>query len=395
MSVLEYIKQSRYALALSILLLLAYAGFKCFLIYKEEGEKIDRKLGSLVDIRTNALKQYFRTLDGEVQFWSRDGSIRLAEQAFSMAWAELGKEPGKVARKLYIENNPHEKKDFQKLANAGDNSSYSQIHEAIHERARDFLAKRGYYDLFIINTAGDIVYTVVKEDDYGTNLNTGKYKDSGLGLVYREALALDDDDVAFQDFEPYEPSNDEPAGFMATPIKDLNDTTLGVIAFQIPTNAIERSTNRSSDSRVRDVVTDREENFVIGADDRLRSSLPLSDGEFAFFSKVPNFIPDMPKEMELDTIYRTFGTDYRGEETEYVFQKTAVLDTHWIFGIKKDTSELHTQVFRLFLRWLLFYLAVAIIAFCIAYYFVRRRIQQLKAAESEELSDSKTEDLLT
>ena len=396
MGALEYIRQSRLALLLSFAVLVIYAVAKYFLVYDAESEKIDRKLGSLVDIRTNALKQYFKTLDGEIQFWSRDGTIKLTTQAFTMSWAELGENPGDVARKLYIENNPFERSRYMEYMNAEDGSSYSLIHEAIHTRARDFLEKRGYYDLFIVSNAGDVIYTVVKEDDYGTNLNTGKYKDSGLAKVYREALLLDDDSVAFQDFSPYAPSYGEPAGFMATPIKDLKNFTLGVLVFQIPTQAIERSTNRAADSRVRDVVTDREENFIIGDDDRLRSSLPLSKGKFSFFTEVPDFIPDVPEKMELDRIYRTFGLDYRDEENEYVFQKTNVLDTQWIFGIKKDTEDLYDRVFAVYFRWLLFYISVSLFAFLVAYHFIRRRTHQLEVAESETLDgDSSEEDLLT
>lgn len=39
----------------------------------------------------------------------------------------------------------------------------------------------GYYDTFLITPDGDIVYTMAKEADYGTNLMDGEYKDSNLG----------------------------------------------------------------------------------------------------------------------------------------------------------------------------------------------------------------------
>jgi hypothetical protein len=54
----------------------------------------------------------------------------------------------------------------------------------------------GYYDLFLISTLGDIFFTVLREDDFGTNLVSGPYKDSYLAEVFSKAIASKMDDSA-------------------------------------------------------------------------------------------------------------------------------------------------------------------------------------------------------
>jgi len=47
---------------------------------------------------------------------------------------------------------------------------------------------RGYYDLFLITTAGDVVYTAFKEADFASNLLVGKWSKSGLARVFGQAM---------------------------------------------------------------------------------------------------------------------------------------------------------------------------------------------------------------
>ena len=60
-------------------------------------------------------------------------------------------------------------------------------HETFHPAYKTLIESKGYYDAFLINLAGDIVYSVFKENDFGTNMMTGPFKDSGLADVYRSA----------------------------------------------------------------------------------------------------------------------------------------------------------------------------------------------------------------
>ncbi len=45
----------------------------------------------------------------------------------------------------------------------------------------------GYDDLILISPDGNVIFTVAKEDDLGTNLKTGPYKDTELAKVFERA----------------------------------------------------------------------------------------------------------------------------------------------------------------------------------------------------------------
>ena len=66
-----------------------------------------------------------------------------------------------------------------------DTGDYATAHEIYHPLFVRMLHKLGYYDIFLIDhKSGDIVYSVYKEADYATNLDTGPYQYTGLSLIH-------------------------------------------------------------------------------------------------------------------------------------------------------------------------------------------------------------------
>ncbi len=98
-----------------------------------------------------------------------------------------------------------------------------------------FVETYGYYDLFLIHPQGQIFYSVCHEEDYKTNILTGPYKDSSLGRAVSQALTTKA--FAFGDFQAYEPSNGEPAAFIAQPLVSRGEVEL-VVALQLSDAAI-------------------------------------------------------------------------------------------------------------------------------------------------------------
>ena len=92
------------------------------------------------------------------------------------------------------------------------------------------------YDLFLINPNGYCFYTVAKEADYQTNLVNGKFADSGLGKLARKVLEVRQ--YTIEDFEPYAPSNGEPAAFIAQPVVNNGQVEL-IVALQLSLAAID------------------------------------------------------------------------------------------------------------------------------------------------------------
>lgn len=129
-----------------------------------------------------------------------------------------------------------EKDQLIRLDNSTD---YARVHAQYHDSIRDYLYVFGYYDIFIADAqTGDIVYSVYKELDFATNLLHGPYAQTGIAQAFNLAKASKQtSDVVFSSIEPYLPSYDAMAGFIASPIQ-VNDQVVAVLIFQIPLDVV-------------------------------------------------------------------------------------------------------------------------------------------------------------
>jgi len=73
----------------------------------------------------------------------------------------------------YIAANPNPVRKKQQLSDPKDGSDYSKVHQFYHPIFRNIIKKFGYYDMFLIDPNGTVVYTVFKETDFTTNFQTG------------------------------------------------------------------------------------------------------------------------------------------------------------------------------------------------------------------------------
>lgn len=171
-----------------------------------------------------------------------------------------------VLQYYYIRANENPLGSKDELDTPNDRSAYSRLHASIHPPIRSYLRKFGYYDIFLVDSdSGDIVYSVFKELDYSTSLIDGPFADTNFGRVFRRANEATEPGAFFiEDFEPYWPSYEAPAAFVASPIFD-NGKKLGVAIFQFPIDTLnEVMTDRSG-------LGDTGETYLVGSDYRMRS----------------------------------------------------------------------------------------------------------------------------
>ncbi len=93
----------------------------------------------------------------------------------------------------------------------------------------------GFYDLFLISAKGDIVFSMLHEDDFGTNLKTGPYKESELAKAFDQAFAQRVTIASV--FRAYTPSAGKYAAFVATPVFKEGDL-IGAVALRLSTDAL-------------------------------------------------------------------------------------------------------------------------------------------------------------
>ncbi|MFK7742218.1 MAG: methyl-accepting chemotaxis protein [Planctomycetota bacterium] len=142
-----------------------------------------------------------------------------------------------VAQHFYLAANPHPLGEKQRLTRGDDVSAYGNLHAQYHNWFRRFQETFEYYDVFLIDTEGRVVYSVFKEADFGTSLTKGAWSSSGLGKLYQKLRQNDGNGATFTDYERYAPSYEAPASFIGAPIT-ANNRRIGYLAFQMPISRI-------------------------------------------------------------------------------------------------------------------------------------------------------------
>ncbi|MCE7999261.1 MAG: HAMP domain-containing protein [Rhodobiaceae bacterium] len=197
------------------------------------------KFAATLADRDEAFSRYLASIEQDLAIMTESPQVRSAIVEFSRAWATLGGNATGHLQDIYINSNPHPTGSKHLLDAGADGSLYSKLHGEHHPWVRTFLEQKGYYDIFFFDLKGNLIYSVFKELDFATNINTGEWKDSDLGVVYRETMkAMDASTTPFTDFTPYAPSNGAPASFIARAVYDENGRRIGVVSFQMPIDVI-------------------------------------------------------------------------------------------------------------------------------------------------------------
>ena len=224
------------------------------------------------------------------------------------------------------------------VTTSGAEAAVAELHEG---ESQDYFTKYkekyGYYDLFLIDTTGNVFYTVEHEADYNTNLVNGQWSSTGLAKMFRKVVK--DRKFYMADVEKYAPSKDAPAGFLGAPVLIGNRVEL-VVALQLPI------------SQINELLTDRTglgetgETYVVGWDNLMRSDSRFDSESSILKRKVESFAVEQIKQNKAG---HGEIPDYRGVETLASWTHLGLdedLDLDWDWGIvaKIDTSEAFAPV---------------------------------------------------
>ena len=229
------------------------------------------KLEGMKAVKATQIERYFAEREGDMQVLADTVSV-LREESFNALTAV------QTIKKNQIEMYFHERVQlmtdvqgnlrftgglpaFAEVFSQGlESPAYNAVFEQRIGGLQTFMDQFGFYDIFLIEPSGDVVFTVAQESDLGQNVATGPLASSGLG----EAFQLGKSETSLVDFAWYDPSN-EPASFLSTPLKGANGTLIGVAAFQMPLDMI----NNIMQERAGMGKTG--ETYLVGADLLMRS----------------------------------------------------------------------------------------------------------------------------
>lgn len=294
------------------------------------------------------LENYSRAIDNNLQIISEIALVQRALVDFSRAFQQLGTDPGAELRRIYIEENPHPAAARHNLVQADDGSQYSLLHSQYHGWFNKIVQARDFYDLFLIDADGNIVYTVFKESDIGSNLKTGPLLNTALAKVYKKIIQKGPGQLTASDFAPYAPSGDIPAAFEGIPIY-LEGRVVGALIVQLrldPYNNIMQISHDLGATAESYLVNDQ---YLM-----LTQSRFIEDS--ILHQKVQT--PSVTKALSGATGFGIIQ-DYRGDAVLSAYQPFAWTGGQWAVIAEIDVAELDNEANAL--RFSLFLLGLGVV----------------------------------
>jgi class 3 adenylate cyclase len=123
---------------------------------------------------------------------------------------------------------------------AGDGSAWSAANARFNNYFHEIATRFEYRDAMLLDTRGNLVYSVNKGPALGTNILTGPYRESNLRSAYEKAMAADSVDfVWITDFQPFQAALGVPIAWLVSPITAAGKTA-GVLALPLPISKVNR-----------------------------------------------------------------------------------------------------------------------------------------------------------
>lgn len=157
---------------------------------------------------------------------------------------------------------------------AGDGSAWSAANARYDFFFRGITSLFEFPDSLLLDMQGNVVYSVKKGPDLGTNILTGPYRESNLREAYQKALRSNDMDFIWvTDFQPYQPQLDAPTAWVVSPVGQ-HGKEVGVMALPLPISKINRimTANQQWDAAG---VGPSTETYLAGPDNLMRSDSRL------------------------------------------------------------------------------------------------------------------------
>ena len=287
---------------------LAYLDAEHSLMQKGEAD-----LKHALEARSATLKQWLTGIETNLNVERNNPTTRNAILEFTSTWAALGDNPLAVLR-----------------TDAA--STYNALHDKYHPYYEGLGTREEYYDVFLFDAAGNLVYTIAKEADYGTNLVTDKWSQTNLGKAFRAARdnAATGQSVFF-DFAPYAPSGNTPESFIATSVTDVDGTFIGVLAYQLSLSKLQGLLNDRAG------LSSTSNLYLTSLDGAILNDLGRAEGQRRIdVSKIS------AAEQENHSLVSTSALT--GRKAIEMIQPVDFMGTDWLFVNEQDYAELFNPI---------------------------------------------------
>lgn len=266
--------------------------------------EIQQQLTAIRDIKKSQIEMYFNERREDIDVLAKRKAIQEALVDFDAAFTTSGM----------------------------DSEEYETALSDHSEELIDFNETYGYYDLFLMNNQGDIVYTVAKESDLGENLVSGPLKDTNLAKAFEDGKT----GTSLKDYEYYEPSKAH-AAFLSSPIKDETGSVVGVLALQLSDEAI------AGIMGGRTGMGESGETYLVGSDQMMRSNSIFTTESDIGVKEVSTVSVENALDGESDF---AVIEDYRGVPVFSAYTPLSIEGLDWVLLAEIDEAEVKEPIVK-------------------------------------------------
>lgn len=342
---------TRLPLAVVLIVIVTSAAVSIFAYFQAGNEvetQVKHRLEAVLAARKSELGSYLSSIREDLHLVGDNAMTYTALSAFNDGWSAMEGDKAGTLQRLYINDNPHPTGEKDKLYDARDGSAYSAAHAEFHPWFHQLQQRRGYYDVFLFDLDGNLVYSVFKELDYATNMNTGEWRKTDLAGAFKAAMRAGvGGEDSFFDFRPYAPSHGAAASFISRAIPDPAGNIAGVLVFQMPIDRINGVMQKVEG------MGESGETYIVGSDRLMRSDSRFSEESTILKTRVPGATVDagLKGQSGIEVI-----EDYRGIDVVSAFAPLEFLGTSWVLLGEIDVEEMEEPVVEI--AWMMAMIAI-------------------------------------
>jgi methyl-accepting chemotaxis protein len=271
---------NKISLTYIILFLLAFIVFFT-IINNIVSEKIvndsKEKLEIATELKKNYFTSFFENINSDMILISeRKGLIdELNQMQYEFSNQMIRNEDVYLnyLKQIFIEENPYENRskmistfDVEEISDINiftTLSVYNKFHESIHPEFKRIIEERNYEDIKYISNKYDIVYSTMKKDDLGSNIEN---ENTILYDFVKELGTKPSTVVHYSDFKNYKYS-EKPVLFSGIKLTDRYSNSVGYLVYSISSDIINSIMGDTTG------MNEFSKTYIVGNDNKLRSSL--------------------------------------------------------------------------------------------------------------------------
>lgn len=280
---------------------------------KDLQEQSTSHLLSVRDTKQQQIIDYFAAQETEVMGFVRSelayasgGRFYGLVNAFSRLGHDID-EARENAQHRYIQGSGDQIKTsiLPESSNYVGSERYRLLHKRYHWAYLELLKRSDFNDILLVDIDGNVTYSINKDDNYGTNLLTGRYKETALGRTFkrlsedvsaRRKVNEDYTPVVVSDFDI---ENGKQVAWLGAPI--VQQGYLHSYAmFRLPNNGITKliaEINRDSSIETLLVGSDHKPRTINTKQEDIQNSLEIVDKALAGDTEVGTYSNRLGEEM--------------------------------------------------------------------------------------------------